>query len=96
MRKRIRRCSSECYRKLQTAPIKQTSTQTRWEGQLSLSRSCAEITEVMALEERGGFGGARLHHGVQRCCQGPGLVSLIRRRFPFTSRTVALGNMACT
>ena len=38
----------------------------------------------LSLEERGALGGARLHHGVQRCCQGPGLVSIIRRRSLFT------------
>ena len=44
----------------------------------------------LSLEERGALGGARFHHGVQLCCQGPGLVSIIRRRVSFTSRSVAI------
>ena len=44
----------------------------------------------LSLEERGALGGARFHHGVQLCCQGPGLVSIIRRRGYFTRRGEAI------
>ena len=44
----------------------------------------------ISLEERGALGGARFHHGVQLCCQSPGLVSIIRRRVIFTRRGEAI------